>query len=295
MNFPIVYDEPVFRPPSEAYSLILQITIGCSWNNCAFCEMYTSKKFKARPEQEVFDEIRAVAAYGQDIRKVFLADGNPLVLSTKRLFNIISELNRAFPRLNRISTYALASDICAKSIEDLKKLREIGLKMIYIGVESGDNEVLGFMNKGETYETTKEGILKAREAGIKCSTILINGIGGKKYSEQHAINSAKLLNATQPEFASTLVLTFHKGLETFKLRYSGEYLPMHTKDLFEEMYTFISNTELSETIFRSNHASNYLVLSGILGRDKQMFLDQITTAINHPELSNLREEWQRGL
>ncbi|MBN4081508.1 radical SAM protein [bacterium AH-315-C07] len=295
MYFPITYDEPVFRPPSEAYSLILQITIGCSWNKCSFCEMYTSKKFRARPEQEVFDEIHAVAALGRDIRKVFLADGNPLVLSSKRLFNIINELNKAFPRLNRISTYALASDIRSKSLEELRQLRENGLKMLYIGVESGDDEVLGFMNKGETYETTKEGILKAKEAGIKCSTILINGIGGQKYSEQHAINSARLLNGTNPEYASTLVLTMHKGLERFKERYSGEYIPMQMKELFEEMYTFISNTELSETIFRSNHASNYLVLCGILGRDKQVFLDHIITAINHPQLSNLRKEWQRGL
>ena len=294
-NFPINYEQPLFRPPSEADSLILQVTFGCTWNKCAFCEMYNMKQFHIKKEEDVLREIEAVAKIEPGIRKVFLADGNPMALSTRRLLTILNAINKSFPRVRRISTYALASDLLAKTHEELQELKTAGLKMIYVGIESGDDEVLKLMNKGETYETTVTGLLKAKAAGIKLSVIILNGVGGLKYSHQHAANSARILNAIQPEFASVLVLSFPYGVERYHTKFGGEYVEMTIHDILKEMEVFISHTELEGTIFRSNHASNYLVLSGVLGKDKANFLELITFAINNPELAGLRHEWQRGL
>ncbi len=293
--FPIQYDEPLFRPPSEANSLILQVTFGCTWNKCSFCEMYSSKAFKAKDEEEVLREIKEVAKLQPDFRKVFLADGNPMALSTKRLLKILAAIKDAFPKVRSVSTYSLPSNLISKSAEELQQLREAGLKIVYVGIESGDDEVLKMINKGETFESTSEGLLKAKEAGIKLSVIILNGVAGLTYSKQHAVNSARLLNRIQPEFASVLVLSFPFGIERYKQKFIGEYVPMNIPELLKEVETFISHTELESTIFRSNHASNYLVLSGILSRDKSHFQEQISFAINNPNVAKLRAEWQRGL
>ncbi|MBL4624180.1 MAG: radical SAM protein, partial [Flavobacteriales bacterium] len=172
MHFPIQYDEPLFRPPSEARSLIIQITLGCSWNKCSFCEMYTSKRFKARKEEEIFADIDAFSPHAAQIRRVFLADGDPLVLSTDRLLSILEKLNTTFPGLNRISTYASPSNLKRKSDEELIALREAGLTLIYVGIESGDSEVLECIQKGETFETTIEGLNKSKAAGMSSSVML---------------------------------------------------------------------------------------------------------------------------
>ena len=174
-------------------------------------------------------------------------------------------------------------------------MKNLGLKLIYVGIESGDDEVLKLVNKDETFNSTVEGLLKAKKAGIKNSVMILNGLGGKKYSQQHAINSARILNEIQPEYASTLVLSFPFGIERFKQRFAGEFIPMNVIDLIKEIEIFIEHTELTATIYRSNHASNYLVLKGSLSRDKHKLLQLIRKAIANPELANLREEWQRGL
>ena len=293
--FPLHYDEPLFRPPSEANSLILQVTFGCTWNKCSFCEMYSSKIFKAKDENEILSEIDTIAKLQPDIRKVFLADGNPMALSTKRLLKILSAIRVAFPKVRSVSTYSLPSNLISKSADELKCLREAGLKMVYVGIESGDDEVLNMINKGETYASTAEGLLKAKEAGIKLSVIILNGVAGLDYSKQHAVNSARLLNLVQPEFASVLVLSFPFGIERYKQKFNGEYVPMNIPELLQEMKEFISHTTLESTIFRSNHASNYIVLSGILSRDKEHFIEQLDVAINNPKVARLRAEWQRGL
>jgi len=290
---PIDYQEPVFRPPSEAFSLILQVTLGCSWNRCAFCEMYSTKKFRVRSEKEIINDIKAVARINSGIKKVFIADGDPMVLPTNKLLKILHTLNKSFPDIRRISIYANARNILTKSDNELNALREKGLKLIYLGIESGDNEVLRMISKGETSETIVEGLQKARKAGIKCSVMILNGLGGKKFSEQHAVNSAEVLNLTQPEYASVLVLSFPLGIKRYIDRFNGEYIEMSKKDLLMEMRQMIENTNLDQTVFRSDHASNYLVLKGNLNRDKQKFLDNIDYAVNHPGI--LREDWQRGL
>ena len=287
-TFPIQYHEPLFRPPSEGRSLIIQITLGCSWNKCAFCEMYTSKHFKARKEEDVFANIDAFLPYASQITKVFLADGDPLVLSTPRLLRILEKLNQTFPNLRRISTYASPSNLSRKSMEDLILLRENELSLLYVGIESGDSEVLEAIQKGETYQTTIEGLNKSKKAGMDASVMIINGVGGLHLTQQHAINSAKVLNATQPKFASTLVLTAHKGLAHYQNRYVGEFIELTNTQLFQEMKLFMEHLELDHTIFRSDHASNRLVLKGTLGKDKNRFLQQIEEAIANPEGDSIR-------
>lgn len=294
MSFPIQYNEPLFRPPSEAQSLILQITLGCSWNKCSFCEMYTSKQFKARKEEDIFKEIDSFIPYAAQIRKIFLADGDPLVLSTERLLRILNKLKSTFPNLHRVSTYASPSNLSRKNATELKELYEAGLTLLYVGIESGDSEVLESIQKGETYETTIEGLNKSKAAGMNSSVMIINGVGGKELTQQHAKNSAKILNATQPKYASTLVLTPHKGIDHYRERYLGAFTELTQQELFIEMQTFMEHLELKETIFRSDHTSNDLVLKGILGRDKELFLAQIQRAINTPKAANLRDKFLRG-
>ncbi|MEA3444725.1 MAG: radical SAM protein [Bacteroidota bacterium] len=287
MNFyPISYDEPLFRPPSEARSLIIQITLACSWNKCAFCEMYTGKKFNARKEEDIFGDIEAFIPYANQIRRVFLADGDPLVLSTGRLLRILTKLKESFPKLNRVSAYASPGNLNRKSLSELKELKIAGLKLLYVGIESGDDEVLKNIQKGETFISTVNGLNKSKLAGLHSSVMIINGVGGKELSKQHALNSAIILNEIQPKYASTLVLSYYKGIEHFKSRYNGKFTALSVNALIEEMFIFMEATKLDETIFRSDHASNYLVMKGVLGRDKEKFLKQIRFVLNNPELAN---------
>ncbi len=293
--FPITYHEPLFRPPSEAYSLILQVTIGCSWNKCSFCEMYTSKKFSIRHEEDIFKEIEMVREKGYDVRKVFLADGNAMVLSTGKLIRILNQLNKTFPKLSRVSAYAIAKDLEYKSVSELTELREAGMKLIYVGIETGSDELLRRINKSETFWSTRDSLIKARQAGIKSSVMILTGLGGKKYSEIHATDSARLINALQPEFLSTLILSFPYGIEHYKSRFDGIFEEMSQLELLKEQQLFISELNVENVIFRSDHASNYLSLKGTLSRDKERILDELEMAIHHPEKAILREEWQRGL
>jgi len=291
----ITYDEPLFRPPSEAYSLILQVSLGCAWNKCAFCEMYSSKKFRLRPEEEVFAEIESLSSHANSIRKVFLADGNAMVLSFDKLSRLLDKLNETFPKLNRVSAYALPRDIESKSDEELQILAAKGLKLLYVGIESGDDELLEVINKGENFESTSKALQKPRNAGIKLSVMILNGLGGQNYSEQHAINSAKLVNEIQPEFLSTLVLSYPYGETHFKQKFKGEFIPLNTIELIAEMKVFIETLELENTVFRSDHASNYLILKGNLNRDKQELMSRINGVLDDPANAKLRPEWMRGL
>lgn len=288
LGYPIEYDEPLFRPPSEGRSVIIQVTLGCSWNKCSFCEMYTSKHFKARNQEDIFKDIEAFIPYANQINKVFLADGDPLVLSNNRLLPILDKITATFPNLRRISTYASPSNLSRKTTEELTALKNAGLTLLYVGIESGDSEVLEAIQKGETYETTIEGLNKSKAVGMDSSVMIINGVGGKLMTAQHAIHSAKVLNATQPKYASTLVLTAHKGMPHFKNRYHGEFIELTPVELYQEMLVFMKHLELEETIFRSDHASNKLVLKGVLGRDKQKIITQIENAIENPNGDAIR-------
>lgn len=296
-SFPIDYVEPVFRPPSEAKSLILPVTNGCSWNKCTFCEMYTQpqKKFRARKPDDVRTDIANAAKSLGGVRRVFLADGDAMVLPTRRLLEIMGELNAAFPELQRVSSYCLPRNLAKKTVEELVQLREAGLKILYVGMESGDDEVLKRINKGETWESTRSALQKIREAGLTSSVMVLNGLGGETLSRQHAINTATLCNETQPDYLSTLVVSFPQGEERFRAGFGEDFIPLSQQGLFEEIRMFLEHLELERTVFRSDHASNYLVLKGTLGRDKQTLLDQVNLAITSPGAVPLRPEWQRGL
>lgn len=296
-SFPIDYVEPVFRPPSEAKSLILPVTNGCSWNKCTFCEMYTQpqKKFRARKPEDVRQDIENAAKSLGGVKRVFLADGDAMVLPTRRLLEVLTELNAAFPDLQRVSSYCLPRNLAKKTVEELSQLREAGLKILYVGMESGDDEVLRRINKGETWESTRSALLKIREAGLTSSVMVLNGLGGETLSRQHAFNTATLCNETQPDYLSTLVVSFPQGEERFREGFGEDFMPLSRQGLFEEIRTFLEHLNLERTVFRSDHASNYLVLKGNLGRDKQKLLDQVNLAITSPGAVPLRPEWQRGL
>jgi radical SAM superfamily enzyme YgiQ (UPF0313 family) len=293
----VQYIEPLFRPPSEARSLILQVTNGCSWNKCTFCEMYTQpqKKFHPTAQAVIDHELAEVAASGTPVRRIFLADGDAMTLSYRRLRLILESINKYLPDVQRVASYCLPRNIKNKSVEELAELHALGLSLFYVGCESGDDLVLDLVNKGETYNSSLAALEKIKAAGSKSSVMILNGMGGHKYSEQHAINSAKLMNAAQPEYLSTLVVSFPQGDERYQAGFKGEFTPLDKPGLFQEMLTLLEQLELNSTIFRSDHASNYLALKGTLGKDKQKLLNIVRTAMETPEAVPLREEWQRGL
>lgn len=277
----IKYDEPLFRPPAEARSVIVQATIGCSWNKCAFCEMYTSKKFRVRDFEDVEKDIQELGRLYEGCRRVFIADGNAFVLSANKLMPLLKEINVHFPRLQRISSYALPKDILQKTPEELQLLRNEGLKLLYIGIETGDDELLKLIQKGETYETTLRGINMAHEAGFDTSIMIINGLGGKMFSRQHAIKSAQIINELNPKYLSTLTLSMPYGQQHYETRFKGEYIQQTWRELFEELHLFIENLHVENVIYRSNHVSNMLALEGTLGKDKEKLLRNLEYAIEN--------------
>ncbi len=294
---PIRYIEPVYRPPSEAESLILPVTDGCSWNHCTFCEMYTApqKKFRARDEAEVFESIRLTGErYGDQIRRVFLADGDATVLPTRRLLAILEAIRTHMPAVRRISTYCLPRNLRKKTQQEVNDLAAAGLTMAYVGAESGDDQVLAAVQKGETFDSTRAALDKLGTAGITRSVMILNGLGGKALSMHHAENSARLANATQPEYLATLVVSFPLGEERFRAGFPG-WEPLTQHELFVEMERFLETLNLKRTVFRSDHASNWLILKGTLGADKERLLAQVRQAINAPENAHLRPAWARGL
>jgi radical SAM superfamily enzyme YgiQ (UPF0313 family) len=295
------YIEPVFRPPSEARSLILQVTNGCSWNHCTFCEMYTQpqKRFRFKPLKDIEKELEAVARTaaeaGAPVRRIFLADGDAMTLSVRRLKMIMAAINHYLPGVRRVASYCLPRNLRHKTVEELTQLREMGLSLFYVGCETGDDLVLDRVGKGETFESSLDALRKIGQAGARSSVMILNGMGGEQYSRQHAVNSARLMNEGQPEYLSTLVVSFPQGMDRYQRGFKGEFVPLDQRGLFREMYWLLDTLELDNTIFRSDHASNYLVLKGTLGRDKTRLLATVTSALERPGSVALRPEWMRGL
>lgn len=295
--YPLNYIEPVFRPPSEWKSLILQVTNGCSWNRCTFCDMYTQpqKRFRPASVTDIEAQVRGLAEGGHRVQRVFLADGDAMTLSTRRLKEYLIAIKNYYPDVQRISSYCLPRNLQKKTVDELAELRELGLSLMYVGCESGDDEVLELVEKGENYQSSLKALQNIKAAGMKSSVMILNGLGGPELSEQHALNSAKLMNEAQPEYLSTLVVEFPTGSERFEKNFAGRWRKLDKLELFREMEVLLDNLQLERTIFRSDHASNYLVLKGVLGKDKQQLLTTVRTAINQPGVIPLREEWQRGL
>jgi radical SAM superfamily enzyme YgiQ (UPF0313 family) len=294
---PIRYVEPVYRPPSEAESLIVPVTDGCSWNKCTFCEMYTApqKRFRPRDEEDIRESLRRCGeTFGDGVKRVFLADGDAMTLSTRRLANVLETIRRELPGVRRVSSYCLPRNLRKKSVAELQELAALGLSLVYVGAESGDDEVLARVNKGETFASSAEALDKLGEAGIKRSVMILNGLGGETLTRQHALNSAALMNAAQPEYLATLVVSFPLGETRFRENFPG-WEPLSVLGSMQEMALFLSALELKRTVFRTDHASNWLILKGTLGADKARLLQQLRAAIAAPEAAPLRPAWARGL
>ncbi len=286
------YEGIVYRPPSEANSIILQVTIGCSHNKCSFCTMYKDKKFKIRNVNEIVEEIKTLAnQYDSSPKKFFLADGDAFILKTKDLETIILTINKYFPG-SRITSYATAQDVIRKSTEELVYLKSIGLYMLYMGIESGSDEVLIRISKGITKAEMISAGKKLKEVGIKQSVMIISGIGSDDLSKEHALESADVVNKIDPEFVSLLTLMVDNNSQIYKKIQAGSFKLLSPQQIMEETLLFIKNLNVTNCIFRSNHASNYVSLSAILPNDKKILIERIENAIT----SNLykKEEW-RGL
>jgi radical SAM superfamily enzyme YgiQ (UPF0313 family) len=288
------YHEPVYRPPSEAPSLIFQVTEGCSHNHCLFCYMYRDKKFRVKPWEEIKAEIDEAAALIPHVRRVFLADGDAFVLPAKPLERILEHLYRSFPDLQRVTAYATPGNLLKKSVAEMKLLAEKGLKILYYGVETGDPELLAKIHKGATPEEMVEGCRRATEAGLKLSITVILGIGGKKLSMQHARNTAKLLNQIQPRYLSALTLMLGPREREYKASMGSDFEFTSPLEDVAELRELVAHLETDKCIFRSNHASNYLALAGTLLGDKERLLAEIDAALRNPDVC-LRDEWMRGL
>ena len=259
--------------------------------------MYTApqKRFKPKAQQEIEHELDAIVKMGLPVKRVFLADGDAMALSHRRLRDILKAIRAALPTTQRVSAYCLPRNLKNKSVEQLVELKTLGLELLYVGCESGDDEVLQKIEKGETFASSYEALDKIKQASIKSSIMILNGMGGRKYSEQHAINSARLMNLAQPEYLATLVVSLPYGERRVQQGFEGEFVALDQAHLFREIRLFLQHLELQKTIFRSDHASNYLLLKGVLNKDKEKLLAQVDQAIYHPEAAVLRPEWQRGL
>jgi radical SAM superfamily enzyme YgiQ (UPF0313 family) len=288
------YDEPLFRPPSEADSFILQATLGCSWNACTYCAMYRHKQYRMRPLAEVLADIaEASAGFAEEVRHVFVADGDPLAMDLGQWEPILLALAASFPRLRRVSTYATARNLLEKRPEELRRLRELGLSLLYIGPESGDDATLKRIAKGASAADHVEAARKAREAGMEQSLMFLLGAGGVERSEAHARASGRLATAMDPRFLSTLTLTVVPQTPIARLVDQGRFALPDVAGLLAELRWFVEETHATNAVFRSNHASNHLPIGGRLPRDRDSILAAIDAALSGR--IRLRPEWARGL
>lgn len=287
-----LYDFPLYRPPSEAYSLIIQITLGCSHNRCSFCSMYKDKKFVIKPIEDIKSDIDAFRALykNRPVEKIFLADGDALVVPTDILIQVLDYIKEVFPECKRVSIYGTAIAIHQKSVEDLRKLYEKGLTLVYLGVESGDDEALKFIKKGIKAEKIVELSKKIMSAGIDLSITLIVGLLGKyQDNKMHAINTAKIITDISPKYASILNLRLYEGTELYNLMQEGKYDYMEGIEVLKEMKLILSSIDASKItrpiIFRANHASNYLNLKGNLPEDIPRMIKEIDYAIENEAIN----------
>ncbi|MBN2184218.1 MAG: radical SAM protein [Candidatus Krumholzibacteriota bacterium] len=288
------YDEPVYRPPSEGSSLILQATVGCSHNRCTFCLMYKQKRFWVKPWDQFKSEIDEASLLFPGTKRIFLADGDAFVISSERLGQILDYLYSSFPSLQRVTAYANPANLLNKSVEEMRTIKEKGLKIIYYGVETGDPRLLELIDKGATPDQMAEGCNKAQEAGLKISVTVILGLGGRRGSRQHARLTGQLINRISPRYLSALTLMLGQYQEGFRKKMGADFEFNRPEDDLKELKELIAALENDRCIFRSNHASNYLPLKGTLQKDKEALIDTIDNALNDPE-GYLRKEWMRGL
>ena len=288
------YDAPLYRPPSEARSLIFQVTLGCSFNQCSFCDMYRSKEYSERPWEEIKLEIDMMAKQLPDTRRIFLADGDAFNLDADYMVNILKYIYEKFPNLERVSCYAMPMNILQKSTDDLKKMYDAGLNMLYLGIESGSDIVLKKVTKGATGKTIIKSVNKAKDAGYTMSCMVILGLGGKKYSKDHIQGTADVLNACSPNYVGALTLYLENGIkDEFLQKYNGEFVRLNDDEALDELEGLLSKIDTKdEIVFRANHGSNAYTIKGTFPQDKKQMLDQIRWLKEHPEV--VRPQGLRG-
>ena len=291
MGYPLTrlvlnYDYPLYRPPSEAKSLIFQITLGCSFNKCSFCNMYRTKEYQERQWDEIKMEIDLASKHLPESRRIFLADGDALNLSTEKMIQILNYIRQKFPNIERISCYAMPKNILEKSPEDLKKLRAAGLEMFYIGIESGSDIILKKVTKGATAQTIIKACQKAKNTGYIISCMVILGLGGKTYSKQHIEDTARILNATSPHFVGALTLHLEEGIrDEFLTKFKEPFIPIDDSDALDELEMLIRNmSPKAPVIFRANHGSNAYPIGGTFPDDKAAMLEKISYLRDNPQL-----------
>jgi radical SAM superfamily enzyme YgiQ (UPF0313 family) len=290
------YEGNVFRPPSEARSYILQCTVGCSHNRCTFCSMYKDKKYRVRRLEEIRADIQMARQYYGDVEKVFMADGDALAMPTGDILEILADLYESFSSLKHVGIYASPDSILDKELGDLIAMRKAGLTIAYLGVETGDPALLVDIRKGVSYEEMVEAGLKIKQAGILLSVTILLGLAGRSpRAAEHARNTAKILNAINPDYIGALTLMLEPRTELYRRMQKGEFELPNPFEILDELRIIIQGLELQGTEFRSNHASNYLPIRGRLPEDKQKMLDLINEIIRKNDRSYLRPDYLRAL
>ena len=275
------YSGAVYRPPSEARSLIVQCTLGCSHNKCAFCTMYKDKKFSINPIEQVLADLAEARSYSRMIEKVFLADGDALILPMDYLLTVLDFIRQYFPECRRVAAYATTKAIMRKTDEELRTLREHGLGIVYIGLESGNEELLKKFCKGVTAEETVVNAIRCKEAGIATSVTAINGMAGANGDwRSHAIDTAKAVSRMKPDYIAFLTLRVYSGTPLHDWIERGEFRMMNPIELMTETRLFLEHIDSEGSVFRSNHASNYLPLGGTLNRDRESLIHTIDEALD---------------
>lgn len=287
------YEGRVFRPPSEGRSLIVQATIGCAHNECAFCSMYKEKKFRPRKTEEILEDLKMAREMYPYVKRIFIADGNALALSMDRLVPVLDSIQKHFPECERIGVYGAPMDILRKSDEDLLKLKSLGLGIIYLGLESGSDKVLSLMKKGVTASQMIESAQKVKKAGIPLSVTVISGLGGKALSSEHAVETGRVLSGMNPDYIGVLTLLIDEMAEIYNMIEEGSFELLSSKEVLEELYKIMEGVNVDKCMFRSNHASNYFALAGDLPVDKERLLNEIKEALHDEDM--LRAEGLRGL
>jgi len=288
------YDYPLYRPPSEAHSLIFQVTLGCSFNECSFCDMYRSKQYAERPWDEVKAEIDLMSKSLPQTTRIFLADGDALNLGTEYMERIVRYLYEKFPSLERVSCYAMPMNVLKKKPEELKRLRDAGLGMFYLGIESGSDLILKKVTKGATAATIIRACKKAMDCGFTLSCMIILGLGGKTHSKEHIRGTAEVINAASPHYVGALTLYLENGIkDEFYTKFGEPFIPVSDSEALDELEDLIRNIDVkNEVIFRANHGSNAYTIKGTFPQDKQAMVDKITLMKLHPEV--VRPKGLRG-
>ena len=288
------YEGAIIRPPSEAYSQLLQVTVGCSHNKCTFCPAYKEKKFRIKGFDEIQEDILESGTYHR-IERVFLCDGDALIIPQKRLVQIMKSIRINIRGVKRVGTYANAKSVLRKTRDELTELKELGMGIIYLGVETGNAELLEKINKGVTYEQMVQAASRVKEAGIPLSVTVILGLGGKEKSLQHAKDTARILSDIDPDYAGALTLMIVPGTPLYEEYIKREFILPDQFGLLNELAIIIEGSNFSNCYFTSNHASNYLPVKARLPRDKKKVVRMIHRVIEAGDAECLRPEYLRGL